>query len=156
MNKNGMGVGSAMIVLVFAVLCLAIFALITFTSAQNDMALVQAEKDLVTSYYAADTRAEYIVYGLLVDGAVDVDVTKDWDGDIGADVASFSCPVSEQMELFVEVALYEDFGYDILSWRMRSTGFWAADDGIPVWPGVETDDSVNLLTDGGASLWSGK
>lgn len=153
MNKGGMGVGSASIVLVFAVLCLTIFALITFTSAQNDMALVQAEKQLVTGYYLADTRAEYIVYGLSVGGEVDVEINREWDDDIGANVASFSCPISDKQELYVQVALYEH-DYDILSWRMRGTGAWEADDSILVWPGMEIDDGAPMLMNSNSPLWS--
>jgi len=43
MGKSGIGVGSASIVLVFAILCLTIFSLITYVVAGNEKALVDAK-----------------------------------------------------------------------------------------------------------------
>ena len=51
MNKSGIGIGSASVVLVFAVLCLTIFALISYTAAINDKALTEVEVRLVKGYY---------------------------------------------------------------------------------------------------------
>ena len=54
MKNGGIGVGSASIVLVFAVLCLTVFSLITLVVAGNDKVLVDAGAKLVTAYYEAD------------------------------------------------------------------------------------------------------
>lgn len=137
MNKNGTGVGSASIILVFAVLCLTIFALITFSAAQNDMALARAEARLVESYYGADAEAENILAGLLA-------------APIPPREEEFTCAISAGKELYVHVALNRD-SYDILSWRMRDTGEWQADDSIPVWDGIQ----MPLVTQGPPDASSG-
>ena len=144
MRKGGIGVGSASIVLVFAVLCLTVFSLITYVVASNDKALVEAEADLVKGYYQADALAERIVAEILdsetapasVQG---VDVETSWDSSLDAEVAEFSCPVSDKNALYVRLALHED-SYDILSWKMYNTDEWSFDDRIDVWQGPSGTD----------------
>ena len=141
MKKGGIGVGSASIVLVFAVLCLTVFSLITFVVAGNDKALVDTEAGLVVGYYEADALAERIVAGILasdeVPGAMyGVDIGTYWDWETDADVAYFFCPISDQKSLFVRLALF-DGSYDVLSWRMYDIDEWAFDDSLNVWQGPE-------------------
>jgi len=141
MNKGGIGVGSASIVLVFAVLCLTVFALITLVVAGNDKALVEAEAQLVKGYYEADALAELILADILESDAIPsvvrgINVLSGWDEEIGAMVAYFSCPITDKKALYVRLAIRED-SYDILSWRMWDTDEWTFDDRLNVWPGVE-------------------
>lgn len=151
MNRGGIGVGSASIVLVFAVLCLSVFTLISLSTATSDKALTDAAVETVTGYYRADTLAEYILADILAADAVPetvrgVAVSSVLDFDTSASIASFSCPISDVKELYVEVAVFEDT-YDILNWRMRDVGDWSVDDSLPVWPGDSGDIS---------GLWSGE
>ena len=153
MNKGGIGTGSASIVLVFAVLCLTIFATISFTSALADSALAEVEAELVKNYYAADTLAEEIVgeivFGENIPESVrGVEIWSEWDWELMGEKATFACPVSEKKELVVTLAVYEG-SYDILTWRMRDTYDWEADEGIKVWPGFDFEE------DDLASLWTG-
>ena len=137
MNKGGMGVGSSSIMLIFAVLCLTIFSLISLSVAQNDKALVDAETRLVVSYYEADELAERILAEILQSDSIPgeafgVSIDTDWDWDIEAEVASFHCPISDAKQLSVKVAIYED-SYDILSWKMWDTSEWEIDLDIELW-----------------------
>ena len=139
MNKSGIGIGSASVVLVFAVLCLTVFALISYTAAGNDKALTDAEARLVKEYYEADTLAELVLAELIAadtipDSVRGVEITARWDGDMLVETAEFSCVVSDGRELYVKVAFYGD-SYDILNWRMRHTGEWRPNDDLPVWLG---------------------
>lgn len=148
MNKNGIGVGSASIVLIFAVLCLTIFALITFMSANTEMALANAETELVKSYYEADALAERIIDEIVSGSSGDIlgaEIKSEWDWDLLANITEFSCPMSDRKEIYVKIALYEDNSYDILSWRMRDAGEWETDAALPVWSG---DDSTYQTTGG--------
>jgi hypothetical protein len=146
MNKGGIGVGSASIVLVFAVLCLTIFSLITFIVARNSKALVDAEAELVIGYYEADVEAERIL-AELVDSPIipwsirGVFIHIEQDNFSTYDIVNFSVPIYltnannvrsvSTMELFVRVAIIEDT-YNILSWRMFDTANWTPDDGLNV------------------------
>jgi len=139
MNKSGIGIGSASVVLVFAVLCLTVFALISYTSARNDKALSDVEEQLVIKYYEADTLAECILAELLaadtIPGSVlGVNISARWDTELGARTAEFSCIMSDDRELNIKVALRGD-SYDILNWKMRNTGTWQIDDSLSVWLG---------------------
>jgi len=139
MGKGGVGVGSASIVLVFAVLCLTIFSLITYVVAGNDKALVDAKVGLVTGYYEADALAELILADLLVADEVPhsirgVDINTYFDDNYGVEMTYFLCHVSDIKALFVNLVLRED-SFDILSWRMYDTDEWEFDNSINVWPG---------------------
>jgi len=141
MNKGGIGVGSASIVLVFAVLCLTVFSLITYVVAANDKALVDAEASLVTGYYEADALAERIVAEILdtdlIPSSVQgIDIETNWDMYLDAELVEFSCPVADRNALYVRLALRSD-SYDILSWRMYNTDEWSFDDRINVWQGPQ-------------------
>jgi len=141
MNKgSGVGVGSASIILVFAVLCLSVFSLITFVVARNNEALVAAETRLVTAYYEADMLAEHILSVIFEEESVPgtalgVDIETYRDPDRDEDVIQFFCPISDSGKLlFVSLTIRGD-SYEILSWRMQDTDEWVADDGHDVWLG---------------------
>jgi hypothetical protein len=139
MNKSGFGIGSASVVLVFVTLCFTILTLISYTAARNGKMLADAEAAMVKSYYGADTLAEDILAAILacdtIPGAVrGVEIAAEWDRDLAAETAEFSCIVSDVKELYVKVALYKD-SYDILSWRMRDIREWRTDGDLPVWSG---------------------
>jgi len=139
MGKGGIGVGSASIVLVFAVLCLTIFSLITFVVAGNDKALVDAKVQLVSGYYEADALAEQILVDILnaesiPDSVRGVEIYTQWDEALGADTTYFYCDITDIKALYVNLLIRED-SFDILSWRMYDTDEWVFDDSINVWSG---------------------
>jgi len=141
LNKSGIGVGSASIILVFAVLCLTIFSLITYVVAGNDKALVDAKHNLVTGYYFADYQAELILENIITaeeipESVGDVIIHKGFDEISGIETVFFSTPISETKALFVNVFLSGD-GAEILSWRMYNTDEWIYDGSLNVWTGDE-------------------
>ena len=142
-SKGGSGVGSASFVLIFAVLCMTIFALISLSSAVSDRVLSDTQEGLVTDYYDADMRAEFILAKILSTDAIPetidgVSITVTYDPDTGAETAAFSCQLSDAKVLDVEVIIYEN-SYEILQWKMRDTRSWETDDSLPVWIGEEDD-----------------
>ena len=142
MNKKGsVGVGSASIMLIFTVLCLTVFSLISYTVATNEKTLIDAEARLLIKYYEADALAEHILAGILeaetVPGSLfGVEIDARWDPELAAEAITFSCPISDTISLIVMAALYED-SFDILIWRMWNVGEWAADESLNVWRGPE-------------------
>jgi len=138
-NKGGIGVGSASIVLVFAVLCLTVFSLITFVVAGNDKALVDAETRLITGYYEADTLAEHIVADLINADTMPsevrgIEISSQWSDELNMETTYFLCPISDVKALYVNLAFHGD-SFDILSWRMWDTDEWEIDTSINVWSG---------------------
>ena len=59
-KQAGMGaqIGSASIVMIFAVLCLTIFAVLSFQTASHEQRLAQKTADAARAYYRADSIAE--------------------------------------------------------------------------------------------------
>jgi len=147
MNKGGIGVGSASIVLVFAVLCLTVFSLITLVVAKNNKALADTQASLVTGYYEADTLAEHIVAEILEAGQIPdsvrgVKIDTYWDTTLEADVASYLCPLSDKKELYIKLAV-DNGSIDVINWQMLDIGEWEFDDSLGVWIG---DDMPGVFT----------
>ena len=147
MSKGGIGVGSASIVLVFSVLCLTVFTLITFVVAGNDKALADAEAELVEGYYRADALAERILAEIATAEAgppasiLGVDIEYGWSNALFTDTVYYLCPINDSKSLYVELA--SNWGYyDILSWKMVDVDEWAYDDSMHLWLG---DDNLDVF-----------
>jgi len=119
MNKSG--IGSASLILIFSVLCLAVFSLIAYTAAENEMALAKAEAALVIGYYEADAYLELLVAELIA-------------GDRDSEIYELTQTVSCGKELYVKICFLENT-YDIQAWGLRNTKEWFPDLRIPVWNG---------------------
>ena len=130
------GTGSALIVLMFAVLCLTIFSVMAYVSAQLDKRLAEAELNQVKAFYAADTLAEQVLYeALLSDGRENIlglDIHYGWDG--GKKIVSFTSPVNDTKNIHVTAAV-NGGKYEIISWQMYDDSIWEADELLDVWPG---------------------
>ena len=142
MNKGGIGVGSASVVLVFAVLCLTVFSLITLVVAKNNKSLAETEASLVAQYYEADALAEHIVAEILETGAIPetvrgVEINTYWDMMLEMEVASYLCPLSEKKELYIKLGIDGD-SVNIVNWQMLDIGDWEFDDSLGVW--IPDDD----------------
>lgn len=135
MKKHGNGIGSTPILLIFTVLCLAIFAVLSLTTALADKAMADAAACSVKGYYEADTLAECILSEILKedkipDAIMGINITANAE----SGTVAFICPISEKKCLYVEAAVYEG-DYNILKWRTQDVGEWETDKGMPVWPG---------------------
>ena len=120
--------GGSSLLVIFAVLCLTIFALLALSTVQANGRLAQASAESVTAYYQADCRAEE-VFALLRQGEVPHGVTLDHD------ICSYTCPISETQELQVEVT-YTDTGWQVLRWQAVSTAPWPEEDRrLDLWDG---------------------
>ena len=136
---NNGGIGSASIVLVFAVLCLAIFSVISLVPAMTEQTLIDREARLVGAFYSADTLAEKILAEILEADEIPetirgVDIIAYWDWDLLAERVYFATPVSDTRELYVSVLIGDGY-YEILTWSMVDIGDWEADESLNVWQG---------------------
>ena len=100
--------GGISLLVVFAVLCLTVFALMSLSTVQVDKRMSDASLQAVSDYYAADCEA-WRILALLLEGEVPEDVTQE-DG-----IYAYSCPISETQNLRVEVSL-DGKQYTILRW----------------------------------------
>ena len=139
MNRSGIGVGSASVILVFAILCLTVFSLITFVVAVNEKNLVEVQTDLVTGYYEADALAELILADILTADTVPatirgVNIYTGWDDELGVETTYYFCHISDIKALYVNLAV-SGGSFDILSWRMYDTDSWEYDGSLNLWTG---------------------
>ena len=148
MNRGG--VGSASIVLIFAVLCLAIFTMISYMSALADEILIEREVALVKSFYAADVLAEQVLHEIIISegeipyDVLGVEITAFWDFDLWAEKVSFAIPISETQELYVVAVIGED-SYEILTWRMQLEGDWDPFVIFPIFNFGDDGDGMGLF-----------
>ena len=120
-------VGASSLLIIFAVLCLTVFALLTLSTVRANQKLSDSAAAAVENYYAADMRAEEILARLRA-GEVPEGVTET------AGIYSYSCPISDSQTLAVQVRV-QGADYEILRWQALSTVDWQADDRLPVWDG---------------------
>ena len=123
--------GSALLVM-FAVLCLTVFALLCLSSAQADRRLQEASAQAVHAYYEADQAAETVLAqlrtGRIPDGVTVLDGQE----------YQYECPISETQTLQV-VVWVDGTAYRVLRWQAVSTLDEEPKTGLEVWDGTWDD-----------------
>lgn len=112
--------GAGTLMVIFAVLCLAVFSALALSSSMAGKRLADASIRATQESYAADCTAEERLAQLREEGE---------DGEY-----SYSVPISETRSLEVTVKISGD-SYEILRWQTEYTAPWQADDSLGVWPG---------------------
>ena len=139
--------GASLLLVVFLILCLVTFAVLTLSSAANDYEFSRKLAVRKAAYYEANNQAEYLlkeIDQMLVDGndwkqAVSlstetVSITADLDEN-NVPVISYSVPLDDAQALSVCLELFPadaagDTTYHIRKWQVVSTTEWESDDSI--------------------------
>ena len=116
-------VGGSSLLVIFAVLCLTVFALLGLSTVLADKRLADVGVESVSDYYAADSEAEEIL-ARLRSGEIPDNVTLE------DNVYYYSCTVSPTLSLQVEVSAGD---WMVLRWQTVSTVSWQADDSLELW-----------------------
>lgn len=137
--KRGGGVsGAVSLVMIFCVLCLAVFAVLTLATADRERVFSELTAQRAAEYYEADRRAVELVAAMCSGGALDGEIlvtSIQMDTPEGpAEEASFSIPAGENQSLEVRVLLRGGEA-EVLSWRTVYTGSWEVDNTITLWDG---------------------
>ena len=120
-------VGGSSLLVIFAVLCLAVFAVLGLSSVQAEGRLSKASAEAVRAYYEADCEVEEML-AQLRQGNVPEGVIAD------GNRYRYECAVSETQRLAVEVEL-EDGVYWILRWQTESGFSWPEENELNLWDG---------------------
>ena len=133
MRRSGGVSGAVSLVMIFCVLCLSIFSVLTLATADRESKLSEMTARNAEEYYRADYSATVIAAALqkgapLPEG-LDVEVT--WEGD----TASFLLPMGDSLGLDVALSVHGG-GYEILRWQTVYVGSWEPDDHLNVWDGT--------------------
>ena len=121
-------VGGSSLLVIFAVLCLTVFALLGLSSVQANGRLSDASAQAISSYYTADCQAEAILSRLRA-GELPEGVT------VSDGLYTYQCPISDTQTLAVEVRL-DDADWTVLRWQAVSVVDWENDDTLSVWDGT--------------------
>ncbi len=118
-------IGGSALLVIFAVLCLTVFALLGFTTVQANKRLADISVQAVSDYYQADSQAEEILARLRT-GEIPEGVTEK------ENIYCFQCTISSTQALIVEV---QADTWKILRWQAISTTQWQADESLNLWDG---------------------
>ena len=125
-------VGGTSLLVVFAVLCLTVFALLSLATVQADRRLADSAVQGVADYYAADCQAQEML-ARLRNGERPAGVQFYGSG---GDYAQYDCPISDTQQLQVLVQLGEDGSWSVLRWQAGLSQEWSAEEYLGVWDGV--------------------
>lgn len=127
-------VGGISLLVVFAVLCLTVFALLSLTTVQADVRLADASAQAAADYYAADLEAQTIL-ARLRNGERPEGVTFTGSGLLRAE---YTCRISDTQELQVSVILQGISGreYVIERWQAVPSAEWESDESLDLWDGA--------------------
>ena len=128
-RANGAVVGGSSLLVIFAVLCLTVFALLSLSTVQADGRLSEATAESVRAYYAADRAAEE-VFACIRGGEIPADVAPCACGGY-----AYACPISDTRTLCVEVHPTAD-GWQVVRWQAVTAGEWESDDSLNLWDGT--------------------
>ncbi|PKM73181.1 MAG: hypothetical protein CVU91_06345 [Firmicutes bacterium HGW-Firmicutes-16] len=131
------GAGSALLVLIFSILCLTVSALTALSSASGERVLSEKVGSVISDYYSADCRAvetavalrEGIRNGEVPDKIGEIAINVDENGQY-----SFSVPINEDLALAVRLA-EKDRKLMIVSWLQTRTNEWTPNETLKVWTG---------------------
>ena len=155
MNRRtnvSVGMGGTLIITVFVVLCLMIFAVLSFTTAYSDLKLSNKAQEITADYYSIHGRAEEKL-AEISDVLYDTDVNEskesilrklsDIDGiDIDEENLNIQYEVSGEKNQKITVALNLFFtdraNYEIRAWNLSNIELPVyEDDIIDIWEGID-------------------
>ena len=126
-------IGGSSLLVIFAVLCLTVFALLTLSTALAEKRLSDASAARALDYREAAYAGQEILARLRA-GEMPEGVT------VSGDSLSYSVPVTELLELRVETRIGEDGSFEILKIHTAPAGgSWEPDDSLEVWDGFPAD-----------------
>ena len=127
-TETGMSaVGICSLLVIFAVLCLTVFALLSVSTVQAHGRLSDSSCQAVDGYYRADCEAEKTL-AQLRGGQIPQGVYQN------EQLYSYSCSISDTQTLAVTVKVVGS-DYQILRWQAVSKVDWEAEDKLPIWNG---------------------
>ena len=119
MRRSGGVSGAVSLVMIFCILCLAIFSVLTLAAADRESRLSGMTAGHAAEYYRADRDATVIAAALRAGNPLPADVEIVRDGD----TVSFRLPVGDTLELDVALSV-RGGAYEVLRWRTVYSGSW--------------------------------
>lgn len=142
-NQNrkvaGINIGSASLVMVFSVLCLTIFAVLSVVTARNAWSLAEKSAAAVTAYYEADSIAVQVLDEITANYHGGLDVPEGHSGQLefidGQVYLSYYIPIDDRQDLWVQLLDAGDH-IQVVHWTVQESVDWETDDQLVVWEGM--------------------
>lgn len=149
-SRNKVNIGASSLILIFIVLCMATFGLLSISSAQGDLKLAGRNGEAVRAYYEADSRGQQwlkeVDQVLTEEMGEEKDSTqcsldiKDRLGELydrESGLISTDIPMDRGQSLHIELVLMcGEKHYDIKSWYVYASDEYEIDNSMPVWGGA--------------------
>lgn len=126
-SETPAAVGGISLLVIFVVLCLTVFAVLSLSSVRAEGRLSEASAESVQAYYKADCEAEEMLAQLRA-GIVPEGVVAE------GNRYRYECAVSDNQKLVVEAEVTGEC-YRILRWQTEATETWQTEDEFHVWDG---------------------
>ncbi len=157
-QENGYraNIGSSSLILIFIVMCLVTFGMLSLTSAKNDLNLAERNADAVNEYYRADREGEAF-YGMVAEAVTAVcsqteEVTereKLLKASLGAyyrendEIAAMETDMKRAQALHVELrpVLTGEGSVEVAEWKVIQTEDYEIDNSLPVWTGSGDEET---------------
>lgn len=151
--KYKVNIGLTSLILIFIILCLATFSLLSLSSARGDQSLALRSAQAVTEYYRADAegekwlkQADAILQKETVIGTTSQEeiqaLAKKVASQLGCSIDETTGYISTDISmergqaLHIDLALTGDENrYEVRSWYVYDSGNYKIDDSMPVWGG---------------------
>ena len=143
MSKHKINIGLTSLILIFIILCLATFSLLSLSSARGDQSLAARSARAVTEYYRADAegekwlkQADAILQEEIQALAKKMALELGCDADEETGFVSTDISMDRGQALHIDLALTGDENrYEVRSWYVYDSGNYEIDDFMPVWDG---------------------
>lgn len=143
-SSSFVNIGSSSLLIIFLILCLATFAVLSLSSAKSDYTSSRRLAQHKAEYYEASAKAETVLARIdraLAEGMSSGDIPADVDGiQIKTDSheISYEIPMSEKQALRIALRLtdpaeHENY-YEIAAWQVISAGDWEGSQSIELMP----------------------
>lgn len=126
-GATGLPIGGPTLLMVFVILCINIFAVISYMSALRDYNLSEKSAEMVTQYYEADAKAAKLlaeISSVMPLDTADINKFKDIDdfaisNESESILVKYSVPIKKDIALGVVVEFPKNSNkYRILEWKM--------------------------------------
>jgi hypothetical protein len=148
-NSQGIHVGSTSILMVFSVLCLTIFAVLSFVTTNYERKLSEKTAAAVLNFYEADSHAEEILAEMqkMLNAYTEPGLIDEFSAQFEQEdflvspledpmnfSFSFEVPIDEKQVLHISATVKNGI-IMVNSWIILSTGSWSVDNRLNVWTG---------------------
>ncbi len=140
--KNRINIGTASIILIFIILCLAVFSLLSLSDGKSALVLSRRHADSVTAYYQADTQGQLFIQTAAVSLKEDGVAAEALKKAAGTLPEGSESGIGESGRLYCEIPMnagqalrVELSGEDaaVLACYVYNKEDYAIDDSLPVW-----------------------